>query len=491
MSRILNLKNIPWIFLGPLVYAVVVFGFPDLGLSASECGVLAATAWMVVWWVSEALPTAVTALLPIVLFPVGGVVKVADTTRHYGHPYIFLFLGGFLLATAMEKYSLHRRIALGIIRFIGTRSDRVVLGFMLATAFVSMWISNTATAVMLMPVATALLQHRTERNSSVNSVNQALADVRLAKALMLGVAYAASIGGMATLIGTPPNLVLAGVWNGHTNSSIGFTQWMIFALPICLLLLFGTWWYLTRIAFPLSTVDEDSTFPEGNQSIEFVQIDKPEPLQINERRVLYVFMGMVLAWVFRSLFIEPWMPAFDDTLIALTGGILLFLIPASTGHGGLLEWRDTQKIPWGILLLFGGGMALAYGFEQSGLAAKIGNKLVIFKDVHPLLFVFLVVIGMSLLTEFTSNLAATTMILPILIPVSVGLGQSPLYLLTAAALAASCAFMMPVSTPPNAVVFATGHLKVSEMTRAGIFVNVLSAVLITLGVYFYMPFVFE
>lgn len=204
MSRILNSRKIPWIFLGPLVYAVVVFGFPNLGLSASECGVLAATAWMVVWWVSEALPTAVTALLPIVLFPVGGVVKVADTTRHYGHPYIFLFLGGFLLATAMEKYSLHRRIALGIIRFIGTRSDRVVLGFMLATAFVSMWISNTATAVMLMPVATALLQHRTERINSVNSVNQSLADVRLAKALMLGVAYAASIGGMATLIGTPP-----------------------------------------------------------------------------------------------------------------------------------------------------------------------------------------------------------------------------------------------------------------------------------------------
>jgi sodium-dependent dicarboxylate transporter 2/3/5 len=484
MSINLSQKRALWMILGPATYVVLVLGYPNFGLSLPERGVLAVTAWMAVWWVTEALPTAVTALLPIIMFPISGVVGIADTTRHYGHPYIFLFLGGFLLATAMEKCSLHRRIALGIIRLIGTRSDRIVLGFMLATAFVSMWISNTATAVMLMPVATSLLQHRYERKNGDALAVRTAGDDGLAKALMLGVAYSASIGGMATLIGTPPNLVLAGVWNGHMGTSIGFTQWMLFAVPICVLLLLGTWWYLTHVAFPF-IVDAEQ------QPMEEVQIIESGPLHANEIRVLFVFVAMVVAWVFRSLLIEPWLPALDDTSIALCGGVILFLIPNSNGQGALLEWSDTQKLPWGILLLFGGGMALAHGFEQSGLAAKIGQNLVGFKNLHPLLFVFLVVIGMSLLTEFTSNLAATTMILPVLIPVAGGLGQSPLYILTAAALAASCAFMMPVSTPPNAVVFATGHLKVSEMTRVGFFVNVLSAVVISLGIHFYMPFIFK
>jgi sodium-dependent dicarboxylate transporter 2/3/5 len=415
-----------------------------------------------------------------------GVADVSNTTKHYGHPYIFLFLGGFLLASGMEKWSLHKRIALSIIRAIGTRPDRIILGFMLATAFISMWISNTATAVMMMPVATSLLQHRKDASASSSSPLSDFqwGEERLAKALMLGVAYAASIGGMSTLIGTPPNLVLAGVIKEHTGSEIGFIQWMLFAFPLCLVLLLGTWWYLTRRAFHIPLVNAMQS--EKNSTL----IEASGPMLPNEKRVLLVFGGMVFAWVFRSLLFEPWIPAFDDTLIALSGGLLLFLIPSSTGQGALLDWSDTHKLPWGILLLFGGGMALAHGFEQSGLASTIGSNLISLRHFHPLVFVFLVVVGVSIITEFTSNLAATTMILPVLLPVANGLNLSPLYLLTGATLAASCAFMMPVSTPPNAVVFATGHLKVRDMTRAGIFVNFLSALLIGLGVYYYMPLIF-
>jgi len=472
--------------MGPVAFIVCYLGLSQSGLAPAERAVFATAAWMAFWWVSEALPTAATALLPIILFPLMNVANVSDTTKHYGHPYIFLFLGGFLLASGMEKCSLHKRIALSIIRAIGTRPDHIILGFMLATAFVSMWISNTATAVMLMPVATSLLQHRKGDAASFSTASPDFEqhEERLAKALMLGVAYAASIGGMATLIGTPPNLVLAGVIKEHSGTGIGFTQWMLFAIPLCLLMLLGTWWYLTRMAFPIRVNAEKAI---KNRFL----TEDTGPMQPNEKRVLFVFGAMVFAWVFRSLLLEPWIPAFDDTLIALSGGLLLFLIPSSTGQGALLDWSDTQKLPWGILLLFGGGMALAHGFEQSGLATTIGSNLASLQHFHPLVFVFFVVVGMSIITEFTSNLAATTMILPVLLPVATGLDQPALYLLTAATLAASCAFMMPVSTPPNAVVFATGHLKVRDMTRVGVFVNLLSAFVIGLGVYYYMPLIFE
>lgn len=481
-----KLHSFFYLGLGPVGFFACYLGLGNAGFAPAECAVFGTAAWMAIWWVSEALPTAATALLPIILFPILGVTHVTDTTRHYGHPYIFLFLGGFLLATGMEKWSLHKRIALRIIKAIGTRPDRIILGFMLATGFLSMWISNTATAVMMMPVASSLLQHRRDVTASFSSAlhDPGQGDQHLAKALMLGVAYAASIGGMATLIGTPPNLVLAGVIKDHTGSEIGFTQWMLFAFPVCLMMLMGTWWYLTRLAFPIPRNAQNA----AKNSFTFEDIGLMQP---NEKRVLFVFGGMVFAWVFRSLLFEPWIPAFDDTLIALSGGLLLFLIPSSTGQGTLLDWTDTQKLPWGILLLFGGGMALAHGFEQSGLTSTIGSHLVSLQKLHPLLFMFMVVVGMSVITEFTSNLAATTMILPVLLPVATVLDQPALYLLSAATLAASCAFMMPVSTPPNAVVFATGHLKVRDMTRAGIFVNLLSALLIGLGVYYYMPLIFD
>jgi len=474
------------LLLGPALGLLIGLLPPPEGLERAGMLVAGLLILMAVWWASEAVPIAVTSLLPLAILPLFGLMSLKEIAAPYADPVVLLLLGGFIVALAIEKWNLHLQIALNVLAVSGARLKLLVAGFMLTTALLSMWISNTATAVMLMPVATSLLQHR---KGDAASFSTALPDFeqheeRLAKALMLGVAYAASIGGMATLIGTPPNLVLAGVIKEHSGTGIGFTQWMLFALPLCLLMLLGTWWYLTRMAFPIRVNSEKAI---KNRFL----TEGTGPMQPNEKRVLFVFGAMVFAWVFRSLLLEPWIPAFDDTLIALSGGLLLFLIPSSTGQGALLDWSDTQKLPWGILLLFGGGMALAHGFEQSGLATTIGSNLASLQHFHPLVFVFFVVVGMSIITEFTSNLAATTMILPVLLPVATGLDQPALYLLTAATLAASCAFMMPVSTPPNAVVFATGHLKVRDMTRVGVFVNLLSAFVIGLGVYYYMPLIFE
>ncbi|MGA1666407.1 MAG: SLC13 family permease [Bacteroidia bacterium] len=460
--------------LGPLGFAALTLGWLPFELTHAERVVMATSWWMAAWWITERAPAAITALLPILIFPLSGAVSVSDTTRHYGHPYIFLFLGGFLLATAMEKWQLHRRIAYFIIRGIGFRPDQLVLGFMVATAFLSMWISNTATAVMLLPVAIAML--RSPQLSTIEG---------LPKALMLGLAYSASIGGMSTLIGTPPNLVLAGLLSKRPESSITFVQWMIFAIPLCSLMLVGCWWYLTHWAFPLKS----STKGRSNPLAESTQLEQLPPMSGNERRVLLVFGSMVVAWVFRGFLFESWLPAMDDTLIALLGGIMLFILPSVESEGHLLQWEDTKNLPWGILLLFGGGMALAHGFEVSGLSRTVGDTLAGGVGIHPLLFSVIVVGGMSLFTEFTSNLAATTMILPVLLPVGEGLGENPVYILTAATLAASCAFMMPVSTPPNAVVFGSGYLKVVDMIKAGLALNIIAAVLISLATSYWLPLV--
>lgn len=460
--------------LGPLGFAVIALGWLPFGLTDVERVVLGTSWWMAAWWITERAPAAITALLPILIFPLTGTVSVSDTTRHYGHPYIFLFMGGFLLATAMEKWHLHRRIAYSIIGAIGFQPDKLVLGFMIATAFLSMWISNTATAVMLLPVAMAIL-----RSPQLTQVEG------LPKGLMLGLAYAASIGGMSTLIGTPPNLVLAGMLSKSPETSITFVQWMIFAIPMCALLLLGCWWYLTRWAFPGISTSKANSSALG----ESVHLEALPPMSGNERRVLMVFGGLVVAWVFRVFLFESWLPAMDDTLIAILGGIVLFILPSKESEGQILQWEDTKNLPWGILLLFGGGMALAHGFEVSGLSQTVGQTLAAGRGIHPLLFTLMVVGGMSLFTEFTSNLAATTMILPVLLPVAEGLGVNPVYILSAATLAASCAFMMPVSTPPNAVVFGSGHLKVIDMIKAGLALNLLSAVLITLACLYWLPLV--
>ena len=464
--------------LGPLLFALIQFGFKPDGLSESGVSVLAVALWVGVWWVTEAVPIAVSALLPIVLFPLTGALDLSATTVAYGHKYVFLYLGGFFLAIAIEKVNLHRRIALSIIGLIGTRMRLIVLGFMVATAFLSMWISNTATAVMMLPIGLAIVaQYRDHPDTPENEHTE------FGKMLMLAIAYSASIGGIATLIGTPPNLVFASMVKELYGIEIAFLDWMLLALPLSIVLLILCWWYLTRIAVRLDSDD----FPGGVAEIKR-QRKALGRMQSQEKRVLSVFVLTALAWICRSFLLSPYLPALDDTIIALCAGVVLFVLPGRQKSTSILSWEDSKKIPWGILLLFGGGLAIATGFKDTGLAKWLAELLIALDFLPLLLMTFMLVAAINFLTEITSNLATTAMILPVLAPLAAAMGVSPYVFMVGATLAASCAFMLPVATPPNAVVFGSGYVRMSDMIRAGLGLNLLSILIVTLWVYFILPY---
>mgnify|MGYP002152257039 CR=1 FL=1 len=466
--------------LGPLAFVLFQLAEPPKGLSQEGFMLMGITVWMAIWWVFEVVPIAVTALLPIILFPLFGVLDLGETTAQYGHKFVFLYLGGFILAVAIERWNLHKRIALYIIKTIGSKASFLILGFMIATAFLSMWISNTATTVMMLPIAIAINNQINEQNDTKDKqVNY------FSKALMLSIAYSASIGGIATLIGTPPNLVLAGVLESLYGTKIGFFEWMTFALPISVLLLFVCWKYLTIFAFQLKGLK----FSGGKEQINQM-IKKLGKLSYEERMVGLVFLLAAFGWIFRGL-LQKMIPALDDTIIANAAAILLFLIPSKQGKGKkLLTWEEAVKIPWGIIILFGGGMALAKGFTDTGLANWIASKITVFEGVSIIVFVLIVAAMVNFLTEVTSNLATTAMLLPILSPVALSFDMHPFLIMIAVTLSASCAFMLPVATPPNAIVFGSGYLKVSDMAKKGFLMNVLSIIVITVLVYFFMPVVF-
>lgn len=464
--------------LGPVFFVLIQLGFKPDGLSESGVSVLAVALWVGVWWVTEAVPIAVSALLPIVLFPLTGALDLSATTVAYGHKYVFLYLGGFFLAIAIEKVNLHRRIALSIIGLIGTRMRLIVLGFMVATAFLSMWISNTATAVMMLPIGLAIVaQYRDHPDTPENEHTE------FGKMLMLAIAYSASIGGIATLIGTPPNLVFASMVKELYGIEIAFLDWMILALPLSIVLLLLCWWYLTRIAVRLDSDD----FPGGVAEIKR-QKKALGRMQRQEKRVLGVFVLTALAWICRSFLLSPYLPALDDTIIALCAGVVLFVLPGRQKSTSILSWEDSKKIPWGILLLFGGGLAIATGFKDTGLAKWLAELLIALDFLPLLLMTFMLVAAINFLTEITSNLATTAMILPVLAPLAAAMGVSPYVFMVGATLAASCAFMLPVATPPNAVVFGSGYVRMSDMIRAGLGLNLLSILIVTLWVYFILPY---
>jgi solute carrier family 13 (sodium-dependent dicarboxylate transporter), member 2/3/5 len=464
--------------LGPVFFVLIQFGFKPDGLSESGVSVLAVALWVGVWWVTEAVPIAVSALLPIVLFPLTGALDLSATTVAYGHKYVFLYLGGFFLAIAIEKVNLHRRIALSIIGLIGTRMRLIVLGFMVATAFLSMWISNTATAVMMLPIGLAIVaQYRDHPDTPENEHTE------FGKMLMLAIAYSASIGGIATLIGTPPNLVFASMVKELYGIEIAFLDWMLLALPLSIVLLILCWGYLTRIAVRLDSDD----FPGGVAEIKR-QRKALGRMQSQEKRVLSVFVLTALAWICRSFLLSPYLPALDDTIIALCAGVVLFVLPGRQKSTSILSWEDSKKIPWGILLLFGGGLAIATGFKDTGLAKWLAELLIALDFLPLLLMTFMLVAAINFLTEITSNLATTAMILPVLAPLAAAMGVSPYVFMVGATLAASCAFMLPVATPPNAVVFGSGYVRMSDMIRAGLGLNLLSILIVTLWVYFVLPY---
>lgn len=467
------------LLLGPLLFLLTLIGFHPEGMSPEANAVLACTLWIAVWWITEAIPIAVTSLLPIVLFPLTGGMPLAETTSSYGHQYIFLYIGGFILAIAIERWNLHKRIALNIIRMIGTNVKSIILGFMIATAFLSMWISNTATAVMMLPIGMAIIAQLADNPVTVEDENKTFG-----KALMLAIAYSASIGGVATLIGTPPNLVLAGIVQELYGIEITFSRWIVFGLPISVTLLFISWKYLTSYAFQFN----QRSFPGGKEEIR-TQIRSLGKISYEEKVVMIVFLATAVAWITRSFFLVHFLPGIDDTIIAVIAGLLLFILPASKSLGrALITWEEAVKLPWGILLLFGGGLALAQGFKTSGLAEWIGGQMTLLEGASLLMLLLVLVASVNFLTEITSNLATTAMILPILAPLALVIGVHPYILMVGATVAASCAFMLPVATPPNAVVFGSGYLRIPDMVRTGIWMNLISILLVIAFVYLLLPF---
>ena len=439
---------------------------------------LAATTLMAFWWVTEAVNISVTALLPLVLFPVLGISTAQAAAAPYANHLIFLFMGGFIIAIGIQRWDLHRRISLLTIRMIGFSQSRLLLGFMISTAFLSMWISNTASTMIMVPIGIAVLD-RTGHNSNGEGFGTAL---------MLGTAYAASVGGIGTLIGTPPNLVLANTLDTMYGYRIHFNQWLLIGIPIVIIFLPLIWFYLSKISFKLSS--EKSA---GSEEIIRTELKQLGQLTVEEKRVLIIFSLTVIFWIFSTpkdfgSFILPGLqsifPGISDATIAMFGAVLLFFTPAGKSTGGrLLDWKDTSELPWGILVLFGGGLALATGFKISGLAVWIGSQVEAFSSFPHIILTILVITIIIFLTELTSNTATTAMILPILGGIAVGIGENPLMLMAPAAIAASCAFMLPVTTPPNAIVFASGQVTIPVMAKKGFYLNLAGIVLITLVTY--------
>ncbi len=467
------------LFLGPLLFVLVRYFLSFDGMSDEANAILASTLWVAAWWITEAIPIAATSLLPIILFPLSGALSIEDTSSSYGHKYIFLYLGGFILALAIEKWNLHKRIALNIISKIGTDVRKIILGFMVATAFLSMWISNTATAVMMLPIGIAIIKQMKDLKSTDEDENQIFG-----KALLLSIAFSASIGGLATLIGTPPNLVFTGIVYELYQIEISFLDWIILGLPISIVLLIISWVYITRFAFKFN----QTNFSDGQTEIK-KQLKALGGISYEERLVRNVFVLTAIAWIIRKHVLNIFIPSLDDSMIALIAGISLFLLQSRTNSGQkkLMYWEDAVKLPWGILLLFGGGLAIAAGFQSSGLANWIAEKMVQLDGFSIIIILAVVVASVNFLTEITSNLATTAMLLPVLAPAAVVLDVHPYMLMVGATLAASCAFMLPVATPPNAVVFGAKILKITDMVRVGILMNIISIILITIVVYFLLP----
>src|SRR5262245_1326152 len=469
------------VVVGPLIGAVIWSLPAPAGMPPAAHAVAGLAAWMAMWWLTAVLPLAVTALLPLLLLPLLTQARVEQTARPYADPIVFLFLGGFFLAAATERWQLHRRLALAIIGVIGTDPPRLVLGLMIATAFVSMWISNTATAVMMLPLASAVLD-LTRRESAPNAP-------AFGRSLVLGIAYAASIGGIATLIGTPPTAIFAAA-AGKTGRPVGFAEWMAIGLPIAVVLLVFCWFLLVRVLFRVP-----GKLPGVR---EVVQRQRAELGGWSwGQRITLTVLGLAAAsWILReSKTVGPLeipglaqlFPGLSDAGIAIGAALLLFVCPVSTRERRFaLDWESAARIPWGVLILFGGGLALADAFTSSGLAEWIGQQLEGLHGAPTVVVIGAIALSFVLLTELTSNTATAAMAMPIMASLAPAVGMSPLALMATAALGSALGFMLPVGTPPNALAYGTGAVTSREMARAGVWMDLASAIVITLAVLLWM-----
>ena len=466
----------------PVAAALMLFLGPPVGLTEPAWITAACMTLMAIWWMTEAIPVPVTALLPIVLFPLFGIAGIKETTASYAHPIIYLFLGGFLLALAIEKWNLHRRIALTILLSTGGNARSLMAGFMVTSALLSMWISNTATTIMLLPIGLAIISVISDTVRDISDKEQR----NFQTALLLSIAYSATIGGVATLIGTPPNAFMAAFLLEHYQIDVSFAQWMLVGLPVTIIMLPITWLFLSRIAFPFSFETSEQT----NDTLMKMKCELGRASR-EEKIISAVFIITALSWATRP-FLDNYIPGLSDPGIAIVAGITLFLIPApEKGGGRLLTWADTQKWFWGILVLFGGGLALANAVSSSGLAAAIGGAVASLQFLDLALVVVVVTTLVIFLTEMTSNLATTATFLPVIGAIAIQLGFDPAVLIVPITLAASCAFMLPVATPPNAIIYSSEKITIPQMAKAGFALNLLSITVVSLISVFAVPMLLQ
>jgi sodium-dependent dicarboxylate transporter 2/3/5 len=474
------------LILGPILFIAMMFCDLEPGKPVVT-RMAAVVLLMAVWWITDAIPLAATALLPLVLYPLLGILKGKVTAPIYINSTIFLFLGGFMIALAMEQWNLHKRIALWIIRLVGGSPSRVVLGFMIAGGFLSMWISNTATAIMMVPIGMAIIL-KMEEEFGQDSIR------KFSVCLMLGIAYACSIGGIATLVGTPPNLSFARIFEiTFPNASpVTFGQWILLGLPLCVTMLVITWLLLTKVFYrtPAHLKIDGTIIEKEYKTLGLMSFE--------EKSVLTVFLLTAFLWVFRKKLnlgimtipgwsgLLPFPDLIDDGTVALAMAFILFLVPTRSTDAksaSVMSPDVFAKLPWNIVLLFGGGFALAKGFQVTGLSTLIGNQFAGLEGVSPIVMTLLICLNITFLTELTSNTATTEMILPILASVAVALQINPLMLMIPATISASCAFMMPVATPPNAIIFGSGRVRIGEMAKVGVFINIIGVLVISLIFY--------
>jgi len=453
---------------GLLVLIIFLFLPAPEGLSEAAWKTAAVTILMGIWWITEAIPISATALLPIVLFPALGVFTISEATSPYANPLIFLFMGGFIIALAMEKWDLHKRIAITIVSLVGIKPSSIIIGFIIAAAFLSMWVSNTATAIMMLPIAMSILE-LLDKEHEAGKINFEIV-------LILSIAYACNIGGMGTLIGTPPNALLAGFVLENYGIEITFLDWMMVGVPLVLISLPLMYFVLTKFVYPIKIKE----LPGGKELIE-AQMKNLGSISNQEIRVAIVFVSAAVLWIIRPL-ITDFIPGISDAGIAIAAAVAFFMIPSGKEKNTfLLKWSDTKKLPWGVLILFGGGLSMASAISSTGLATWIGSGIGSLSTWPILLIIFIVIALIVFLTEMTSNTASTAAFLPILASVAIGLGENPFLLAIPTVLGASCAFMLPVATPPNAIVYGSGKITIPEMSKAGLWLNIMFILLLTLA----------
>lgn len=446
---------------GPSLFALVLLLPPPAGLTEAGWRTAAVALWMAAWWIGEPIPLPATSLLPLVLFPLLGTGSIEESAAPFADPLVFLFLGGFLIALAMERWGLHRRVALRIIRAVGTRPRRIVAGFMASTAFLSMWVSNTATTLLLLPIGLSVV-------ALADSGDERERDPAFAPALLLGIAFSASLGGIGTLIGTPPNALTAAFLEETYGVEIGFARWLVIGLPLVVIALPFAYFVLTRWVLPIRL----ETLPGGRALIEG-ELERLGPVSRGERWVAAVFLAAAVMWITRPL-LDDHVQGLSDAGIAIGAGLLLFVLPVELRRGVfVLEWRWAERLPWGVLLLFGGGLSLASAIDRSGLAGWMAGRFAGATEWPFVLLLAAMAVVILLFSELASNTATAAAFLPVVGALAVSAGMNPVLLVAPAGLAASGGFMLPIATPPNAIVYGTGRIEVPQLVRAGVLLDLL------------------